>query len=566
MAFGSGPSIVVKFLADTKDLVTGVDKVQGSGSKLKSFAKVAAGAFAVGSVVAFGKASFGAAEEAAQANARLEKVFRNVGDANGSAAKAAEDYANKLQFQTGIDDEVIKGAQAQLATFKAVSNETARGAGIFDRATSAAADLAAAGFGSIESNATKLGKALQDPVKYSKALAKSGVVLTQSQQDQIKAFQESGRTLDAQKLLLSAIEGRVGGTAAKTATSSAKMQVAWGELQETIGTKLMPVMKAATDLFIKYGALIIPIGGTLLGIAAATKLVSAGEAAWNAAKKVGTAIQWAWNAAMSANPIGLIVIALAALVGAVILAYKKVDWFRNLVDSVWRALVKAFGFIKNAALVAFTWIKSHWPLLLAILTGPFGLAVLFIVKNWRSILDFFKSLPGRIGGFVSTVFDVITTPYRLAARFVREKFEDVIDFFRKAPGRLANIGAGMFDFIKEAFRSAVNFIIRGWNGLQFQVPGFKVGPVHFGGFTLGLPDIPYLSKGGLVTSAGLAYLHPAEVVQPMSQMGGNTYYLHVEVPATADPAAVGRSIVAAIRSYEGVAGSSWRRTPTGRTA
>ena len=58
--------------------------------------------------------------------------------------------------------------------------------------------------------------------------------------------------------------------------------------------------------------------------------------------------------------------------------------------------------------------------------------------------------------------------------------------------------------IKSAFRAAINFIIDGWNGLQFKIPGFKIGPVGYDGFTLGVPDIPRLATGGIAMAPTLA--------------------------------------------------------------
>jgi hypothetical protein len=52
--------------------------------------------------------------------------------------------------------------------------------------------------------------------------------------------------------------------------------------------------------------------------------------------------------------------------------------------------------------------------------------------------------------------------------------------------------------------------------LEFTVPSVSVGPVHFGGQTIGLPDIPLLARGGITKTAGLAYLHPAEVITPLA--------------------------------------------------
>jgi phage-related protein len=69
------------------------------------------------------------------------------------------------------------------------------------------------------------------------------------------------------------------------------------------------------------------------------------EKARTAAAKAGAIAQWALNAAMSANPIGLVVLAIAALVAGFVLAYKKSDTFRAIVDTAMNAAKKAIGFV-----------------------------------------------------------------------------------------------------------------------------------------------------------------------------------------------------------------------------
>jgi hypothetical protein len=55
--------------------------------------------------------------------------------------------------------------------------------------------------------------------------------------------------------------------------------------------------------------------------------------------KVITAAQWLWNVAMSANPIGIIIVAIGALVAGVIYAYTHFKAFRDIVDAVWHGIV-----------------------------------------------------------------------------------------------------------------------------------------------------------------------------------------------------------------------------------
>lgn len=215
-------------------------------------------------------------------------------------------------------------------------------------------------------------------------------------------------------------------------------------------------------------------------------------AASAAATGLMSGAQWALNTAMAANPIVLVVAALVALAAVFVIAYQKVDWFRAGVDA-------AFGFVLDVVQGVFGWVRDNWPLLLAIITGPIGLAVLALTRNWDTI---------REG--VSKVKD-----------WVGDKVGSIVGFFTGMPGKIRSVASGMFDGIRDAFKSAVNFIIRGWNRIEFKIPGFSMGPVKFGGFTLGLPDIPQLATGALVTGPTLAVVGEGpepEVVQPLSHL------------------------------------------------
>ena len=75
-------------------------------------------------------------------------------------------------------------------------------------------------------------------------------------------------------------------------------------------------------------------------------------AAWKAIQTVVTAAQWLMNAAMAANPIGLVVAAIAGLVAGLVLAYQKSETFRNVVDTVWSAL-------KTGATAVWNLLKDH---------------------------------------------------------------------------------------------------------------------------------------------------------------------------------------------------------------
>lgn len=179
--------------------------------------------------------------------------------------------------------------------------------------------------------------------------------------------------------------------------------------------------EGATGLFRAFGDLsggfevVSGLFGPLLGkIGAMIGLTGAATAATEAE----TGAQVGLNAAMTANPIGLVVAAIAALIAA--------------------------GFL--------------------------------VVKNWDTIKSAFSATWG----------------------WIKDRFGDVVGLVSDLGGKIAGAARGMFDGIRDAFKTAINWIIDRWNGLEFKVPGFKVGPVGFDGFTLGMPDIPKLHTGGTV--------------------------------------------------------------------
>lgn len=198
-------------------------------------------------VTAFFAKSVEAAEESEIANNRLRQVFKSMGEANDEAANKAAAYANKLQMQIGIEDEVIMATQAKIATFKTVSNQTARMAGIFDRATKASFDMQATGFGEASGNAVQLGKALENPVKGINALTRSGITFTSSEQKKIKTLVETGNKLKAQEMILKAVEKQVGGVAEKTATKWQKAKIQAGEISESMGNMVLPMWNKFVD-------------------------------------------------------------------------------------------------------------------------------------------------------------------------------------------------------------------------------------------------------------------------------------------------------------------------------
>lgn len=266
-------NVVAKFTADTSDLQAGAKRVTDSvrgvegdvGKAAKGFTvlKGAMGtALGLGAVASIGGAALAiknfavgsvqAAKESQLTVRRLEQIASSMGVLDtvlGGSTQRLQDYAQSLQDQTGVNDETIKSAQAMILTFKDVASSAGQTGGMFDRTTVAALDLAAAGFGSVESNAKSLARALQDPLKGLTMLGRQGVTFTAIEKEKIKTLAESGRLLEAQEIIMAAVEKQVGGTAAATATSMDKMKASIADVQEGIGFALLPVIESIASAF-----------------------------------------------------------------------------------------------------------------------------------------------------------------------------------------------------------------------------------------------------------------------------------------------------------------------------
>ncbi|HEY4268419.1 MAG TPA: hypothetical protein VGM94_09535 [Galbitalea sp.] len=221
------------------------------GKSAKSLLAGAGIGLGVASAVGFLKDANAEARESQKVGALTNQVIKSTGGIAKVSAKHVNDLSNALSKKVGVDDEIIQSGENVLLTFKNVRNEVGQSNKIFDRATAAATDLASTPLlgGNVTAAAKQLGKALNDPVRGTLALTRAGVTFTDQQKAQIKALVKSGKTLQAQKVILKEVESQVGGAAAAQATAGDKAKVALKNLEETIGTGLLPVVDDLSNFF-----------------------------------------------------------------------------------------------------------------------------------------------------------------------------------------------------------------------------------------------------------------------------------------------------------------------------
>lgn len=369
---------------------------QGMMGSLKSLAGPMAaivGGVAIGN---FTKDIVGAAQAEVEQNARINQIASSMGLFGKNAGEVSQrliDLAQAQALNKGLDEDAIKNTQAKLLTFKELAATAGDMGGMFDRATMAAMDLAAAGFGSAEGNAVALGKALNDPIQGMASLGRMGVQFTDEQKAMIEAMVGAGDMAGAQALMMKELETQVGGTAEATATNADKMSQSFANFQETLGLLVLPAVeelaRVGADLmnWMADNPIVVQALAIALGILA-TAFIGV------------TIATWAMNTALLANPITWIILGIMALIGAIILLAMNWDSVVKWISTVWAGFmnwitpgIKAIG---DAFSAVFNGIGQ-------VISGVFN-GIVFVIKTYiNSIIKLVNGVIGALNGVGSFI-------------------------------------------------------------------------------------------------------------------------------------------------------------------
>lgn len=247
-------NMIVTLVANTRKWSSGL---QRAGRDTTSFGRVVSRGLQTGAVALIGLVaslsrvvpallSMGAESRKADVQIRfLLENMQGVSKATDETTKRMSAYADEINRATGLDDEQVKVVQKKLLVFKNVRKSADETGAAFDRATMAAIDLAAGGFGELEQNAKLLGRMLENPTANLDKLNRAGITFTETEKNKIKALQESGKLYEAQDLVLKSIEGRVKGLAEESATPLEKLNGQFAQLGDEIGERMLPFLDDA---------------------------------------------------------------------------------------------------------------------------------------------------------------------------------------------------------------------------------------------------------------------------------------------------------------------------------
>ena len=174
-----------------------------------------------------------------------------------------------------------------------------------------------------------------------------------------------------------------------------------------------------------------------------------------------TVAQWALNAAQLANPIGIIIAAIAGLIAGLIYLWNTNDGFKNAIIGAWEVIANFFTVTIPAAFqTVIDFVTNNWAQLLLLIVNPFAGAFALLYSN----CDSFKS-------FVDTfIQDVIT--------FFQTGWNSIVTFFTESvPAWLASMGTWFSQLpssiafgLGEAIGSIIKWGSDSWNYLSTNVP------------------------------------------------------------------------------------------------
>lgn len=230
----------------------------------------------------------------------------------------------------------------------------------------------------------------------------------------------------------------------------------------------------------------IKMGAQAVASAAQLAIQKGASLAVAAAEKIQAAAQWLLNTAMEANPIGLAIIAIAALIAIIILLWTRCEGFRNVVMTVANAIagffVAAWGVIQAiwGGVVAF--FQGVWNGIVFIFSvagswfgGVFGTAVAGIQSAWAGVTGFFSGIWNGIVFVFSVVAGWFGAVFGNAVGTIQSAWSGVTGFFSGIWSGISGAFASVGGWFRDRFNDAVSGIKSVWSGVTGFFSGIKDG-------------------------------------------------------------------------------------------
>ena len=242
--------------------------------------------------------------------------------------------------------------------------------------------------------------------------------------------------------------------------------------------------------------LMMDLGGPVAAIkqmASSMNIVKTAQAAWNSITTAATAVQGAFNAVLAANPIGLIVTAIAAVVAALAWFFTQTETGRQLWQQFTDFLGTTVENVKQWFGDAAQWISDKWNALVAWFQSVPGMIKGFfndignwfgakfneagqaIQNAWNAVMSFVQSIPGRIKGFFGDIGSWFSNKFNEVKNGIQSKFNEAVNWVRGIPNRILSALGNLGSLLWNAGSSIINGFLNGLKSAWSGVTGFVSG-------------------------------------------------------------------------------------------
>jgi phage-related protein len=236
----------------------------------------------------------------------------------------------------------------------------------------------------------------------------------------------------------------------------------------------MDLASGAISVIEALSPVIGAVAGAIITYKGAVMLWNAAETAKNVVMGISTAAQWALNVAMTANPIGIVIVAIGALVGAFIVLWNKSEGFRNfwinlwekvkaIVTSAWEGIKAGFEKIKNGISAVKEKVSTMWNGVKEKTSELWGGVKNAVSEKLNNIKSAYDAHGGGLKGATFAAIEGVKEYYRTGydainqltggklgevVNAVGEKMEVVKSKFGEAFGNVKNTVMTIFENIK----------------------------------------------------------------------------------------------------------------------
>jgi phage-related minor tail protein len=266
----------------------------------------------------------------------------------------------------------------------------------------------------------------------------------------------------------------------------------------------LPLVAGLTAGFLAYKAVVLSTTIATKAMTIATKAMALGT-------KIMTGWQYALNLAMSLNPIGLIIAAVVGLGVALVIAYKKSETFRNIINGAWAGIKQGFAATMNFFKVTVPnvfngilgFLKRWTPVILNVILGPIGLLVGLVIKHWGAVkagtIQVFTSIRDWLTSTWRSITSGISSAMGSVKTTIAGAWNSVWTIIQEVGTKIGDTMTGVWDGIKSGIISAINWVIGKVNGmiegindsLSFSMPDWMGGK----SFSVSMPTIPLVPDG-----------------------------------------------------------------------